>query len=184
MLPSGLKLIRYNCYRPLFFDGSRKQLRDPLQVLVYTNNWNYYIFQSGPFHCSLCAVFSYLHIKYGQTVSVYVTTYTLWTRQTLYVYRNIEACLCKYCCSGKAINITYFECVFVALGTQHAMRVRHIVICGLPRLYNMFPNYLIKETIFQKKKKSYWTQNVCFDFLYNFCLKHFSFWEELTEIWS
>jgi hypothetical protein len=31
-----------------------------------------------------------------------------------------------------AINITYSECAFVALGFQHAMRVRHIVICGLP----------------------------------------------------
>ena len=27
-------------------------------------------------------------------------------------------------------------------------------------------------------------QNVCFDFLYNFCLKHFSFYVELSEIWS
>ena len=26
-----------------------------------------------------------------------------------------------------------------------------------------------------QNKKHYWTQNVCFDFLYNFCLKHFSF---------
>jgi len=23
---------------------------------------------------------------------------------------------------------------------------------------------------------------MCFDFLYNFCLKHLSFWEELSEI--
>ena len=31
----------------------------------------------------------------------------------------------------KTINTTYSECVFVALGMLHAMRMRHIVLCGL-----------------------------------------------------
>jgi hypothetical protein len=30
----------------------------------------------------------------------------------------------------------------------------------------------------------YWTKNACFEFLYNFCLNIFSFYEELSEIWS
>jgi hypothetical protein len=66
----------------------------------------------------------------------------------MYIQRDIEARLCKYFCNGKAINITYCERVFVALGIQHAMRMRHIVIGGLPRLYNVFPHCLIKDKIF------------------------------------
>ena len=32
----------------------------------------------------------------------------------------------------KAISITYSECAFEARGIQHAMRMSHTVICGLP----------------------------------------------------
>ena len=34
-------------------------------------------------------------------------------------------------CSGKAINITYSDRMFIASGFQHEMRMRHFVICGL-----------------------------------------------------
>jgi hypothetical protein len=37
--------------------------------------------------------------------------------------------------SGKAVSLTYSECVFIALAlrVQQAMRMRHIVIRGLSR---------------------------------------------------
>jgi hypothetical protein len=53
-------------------------------------------------------------------------------RQAMYVTRNIGARSCNNYCCGKAISITYFECMFVALGIQNSMRMRTLVICGLP----------------------------------------------------
>ena len=94
----------------------------------------------------------------------------------MYAQRNVEARSCNRCCCGKAISITYSKSVFVALGIQHAMRMCRIVICGLSSFKIFFPYYLINGTIFGNKSLNViWMS----DFLKDFCLKHFSLYEEL-----
>ena len=52
--------------------------------------------------------------------------------------RNTEARFGNHCYDGKAIGITQPECVFVAQGIHHAMRMRHILICGIPHSKTYF----------------------------------------------
>jgi len=47
------------------------------------------------------------------------------------------------------------------------------------QLYNILTLYLINGTIFEKKKVT--EHEICFDFLYNFCLKHSSLTLRRTE---
>ena len=66
----------------------------------------------------------------------------------------------NHCYHGKAISITYSECVAVALVIQHAVHIYHIVICDCPALIHL-------STL--SYKQHIWggggtTKNVCFDF--------------------
>ena len=58
---------------------------------------------------------------------------------------------CNNCCCGEAISVTYSECVSVASVVKHAMRMRHIVICGLSRS-TIFSQISHKLRGFRKKK--------------------------------
>ena len=66
----------------------------------------------------------------------------------MYVSRDIKVRLCNHCCSSKAMSTTQPQCACVALGTQHAMRMRHIVRLWPSSLYNIFSQYPINGTIF------------------------------------
>jgi len=77
------------------------------------------------------------------------------------------------------MSITYCGCVFVLLSFLYAMRMRHIVDLWPLRLYSVSPHYLINGTIFVKKVIQH---RVSVLFLYNFCLKYFSFCKEFGEI--
>jgi len=50
------------------------------------------------------------------------------------VQRNIEALSYNYYSRGKAMNVAYSEYALVAVGIQHEMRMRYIVICSLSSL--------------------------------------------------
>jgi hypothetical protein len=79
----------------------------------------------------------------------------------------------SHCCRKRAVSIEYYGCVSVALLIQYAKRMRRIMLsCGLsgPTIF-----FHITSQMARFSDKSYLTQNVCFDFPYNICLKHFSF---------
>ena len=71
----------------------------------------------------------------------------------------------NHCFHGKAISITYSECVSVALVIQHAMHICHIVICDCPALIYLSTFLLVGGL---NQKCGFW-------FLYNFSMKAFSF---------
>ena len=120
--------------------------------------------------------YSYNCIKLMQNNEVFYTHFTFayfifTTRQAIHIWHNAVVHLCNHCCSRKAINITYSDSVCslrYPVWTAHAP-----YFCLWPvQLYYIFPHYLIDGTISEKKLLK---TELCFDFVYNFRLKHFSF---------
>ena len=87
--------------------------------------------------------------------------------------RNIEALSCNHRCRGKAVNILFSECLSVALVFQHAMRMRRIILPSVDSL--AVPYFSTLSDKWHDFRKTVIEIKMWFDFLYNFCLKHFSF---------
>jgi len=86
--------------------------------------------------------------------------------------RNFESCSRNYCCRGKAISISFSECVSVTLASHDAKRMRRIILSSLACLVlRHFFTLSHKRHDFQKSVTEY---KMCFDFFYTFCLKYFS----------
>ena len=71
-------------------------------------------------------------------------------------------------------SIKYSECVCRQKYSAWNVRASYCHLRAV-RLYYIFTRYYRHQ--FRKKKKK------CFDFPYNVCRKHFSFWEEMSMIW-
>ena len=92
-------------------------------------------------------------------------------REAMYEYRNIEARSRNHSCRGKTISITYLclracvspgawactcACVYVALLTQHATRMRHVVTSFAVRLATPYFSTLSHQRRdFRKKVTEY-----------------------------
>jgi hypothetical protein len=81
--------------------------------------------------------------------------------------RNIAARSFNHCCRGKAISITYCECVSVALIIQHVKNLRSITLSPKGCLaISFFSTLFYKRHFFFRIK--FLKKNACCDFLYNY----------------
>ena len=95
---------------------------------------------------------------------------------------NTEARWRNHSRRGKGVitRITYSECVYIVLVIQHAMRLRRViessVACqGVQSTPPPAPIFFRKLHDFGEEGGKLLNKKKCYDFLYDFCLKQFSF---------
>jgi hypothetical protein len=98
---------------------------------------------------------------------------SVWPARQCACKRNTGARSSDRRCRGKTKSVTY------SVSVSPALLIRHAWACAV--LYcHILPRYPIKARFSRKISGP----NMCCAFLYNFCLKHFSFQEELRDILS
>jgi len=80
-------------------------------------------------------------------------------------------------------------CVCLALGIQNAVRMRRVILSSVAwhalQYFSTLTHKLHKfNNNNDNNNNNVIEYEMCFDFLYNFYQKKFSFLEELSEIWS
>jgi hypothetical protein len=96
------------------------------------------------------------------------------------VHRDIEARSRNHCYSGKAMSITYFECISVPLGIQHAIRKRRVMLSVACPILQSFSTLSHRWDDFRGGVIEF---KMCvFIFSTTFLEKHFSFYEKLSRI--
>jgi len=103
------------------------------------------------------------HLEWG------LLSHTTIQAMDVYVKRDMETRSCNHCCSRKAINITYFESVFVAFFPKWETRMRHIFNVGLSGYTVFFPTSFYKRHNLRKKKLL--DTDCVFWFIYAICPK-------------
>jgi hypothetical protein len=89
--------------------------------------------------------------------------------------RNIKARSRNHCCREKQLVHIPSVChLHQSSSTQSTCAVLDCHLWSV-RVYHIFPHYLTDSTAFEKEVIE---PKMCVDFLYNFSLKHFSFYED------
>jgi hypothetical protein len=81
----------------------------------------------------------------------------------MYLQRNIVTRSCNLCYHGKAISISQYKRVLLALVTQHAMRRRHIAIRGLPHSTILIDVILFSKNVIEHKTVFWFSQQLLSD---------------------